>query len=150
MIVGHDASSAADPNELPATWLDPATHDLATSPGHHVLAGAGVLVGHSALGAELPDWHLVIIERLSDAFAPTRRVTNRLALSLVVTLALALAFAYLAGRGVVKPLGELTDAISNVSGGDLPSLRVSVRTEDEVGTLGAVAEAPTAGRWGVT
>jgi len=80
-------------------------------------------------------WQLVIVERLADALAPVRMLTTRLGTILAVTLILALVLAAIGGRRVVKPLTELTTAIGSVSQGDLSSLHVAVRSEDEVGSL---------------
>jgi len=134
-VIGGAPLGADEREEFPAGWLGSLEDRLAGPPGYGVLPEVDFLLGHAPVGAGLPGWTLIIVERLSDALAPTRRLTARLAGTLAVTLALALALAAVGGRSVVRPLTELTAAIGSVSQGDLSSLRVPVRTEDEVGTL---------------
>ena len=102
--------------------------------------GLGLIVGRAPLGSDLPDfpdWKLLVAEPLSHAFAPARRLRNRIALMMVLALASALALATLAARRVTSPLSELTRAIRGLSRGDPAILRVPVRTRDEVGSLAA-------------
>jgi signal transduction histidine kinase len=102
--------------------------------------GLGLIVGRASLGSDLrdfPDWKLLVAEPLSHAFAPARRLRNRIALMMVLALASALALATLAARRVTSPLSELTRAIRGLSRGDPAVLRVPVRTRDEVGSLAA-------------
>lgn len=102
---------------------------------YHVLSTSEFLVGRATLGDGPSDWQVLIADPFSDAFAPVRRLTHRLALILALTLLIALAVATLAGRRVVRPLGELTTAVRNLSLSGLSTIRVPVRSEDEVGTL---------------
>ncbi len=97
--------------------------------------GLGLIVGRAALGSDLPEWKLLIAEPLSLAFAPARRLRNRIALAMALALALAIAIANVAARRVSSPLSELTAAIHGLSRGDASILRVPVRTQDEVGSL---------------
>jgi signal transduction histidine kinase len=134
-VIGGSRSSTAQDALRSADWSDIAASAAQNRPDYVVESRAGFLVGRATLGSDFPDWRLLIVEPLSDALAPARRLTARLALALGLTLAAALALATLAARRVVRPLTELTHAIRGLSRGDSPSLRVPVRTEDEVGTL---------------
>lgn len=93
------------------------------------------LVGHAPLGEEYPDWYVLIAEPLAAALAPARALTMRLGVVLAATLAAALGIATLAGRRVVQPLSELTEAIRGLSRSGADGMQVPVRTEDEVGEL---------------
>jgi signal transduction histidine kinase len=134
-VIGGSRSSTAQDALRSADWSDIAASAARDRPDYIVESSAGFLVGRATLGSDFPDWRLLIVEPLSDALVPARRLTARLALALGLTLAAALALATLAARRVVRPLTELTHAIRGLSRGDSPSLRVPVRTEDEVGTL---------------
>ncbi len=101
----------------------------------YVLPGSELLVGRAALGPEFSDWQLLIVEPFSDAFAPVRQLTRRLGVTLVLTLAVALGLAAVAGSRTVRPLSELTAAVRSVSLSGLSKFRVPVRSEDEVGSL---------------
>lgn len=101
----------------------------------HVLTESKFLVGRASLGSEFSNWQVLIADPFSDAFAPVRQLTDRLALILALTLLVALVVATLAGRHVVRPLSELTTAVRNLSLAGLSTIRVPVRNEDEVGTL---------------
>jgi two-component system sensor histidine kinase HydH len=134
-VIGGASLTPEERAEFPPGWLRPLQPDVTDAPGYAVLPDADFLVGYAPIDAGLPGWKLVIVEQLSDALAPTRRMTARLAGVLAVTLVLALALAMVGARNVVKPLTELTAAIGSVSQGDLSSLRVAVRSDDEVGLL---------------
>jgi signal transduction histidine kinase len=56
-------------------------------------------------------------------------------LTIGLALVFALAVAAYGARRVVRPLSELTDAIRDVSKGDMGGVLVPVRSDDEVGTL---------------
>lgn len=94
-----------------------------------------LLVGRAALVGDLVGWQVVIVESLADALAPARALSFRLAVTLAIMLGIALLVATLAGRRVVEPLHELTQAIGGLSQSDSSSLRVPVRSNDEVGVL---------------
>jgi signal transduction histidine kinase len=134
-IIGGNQSTSARESMRPADWSEIASIDVNEQPDYVVRAEAGLLVGRASLGSALSDWRLVIVEPLSDALAPARRLTTRLALTLGLALAVALALATLAARRVLRPLSELTLAIRGLPSGESSSLRVPVRTEDEVGAL---------------
>jgi signal transduction histidine kinase len=134
-IVGGTPLSPSERVEFPAGWLEPLESRPQRKSGFAVLPEAGFLIGYAAFGVGSTSWQLVIVDRLADALAPARQLTRRLGTILAVTLIVALILAAIGGRRVVKPLAELTAAISSVSQGDLSSLRVAVRSEDEVGSL---------------
>jgi signal transduction histidine kinase len=134
-ILGGTALSPAEQIEFPQGWLDPLESRARSESGFAVLPQAGFLIGYAGFGVGTTGWQLVIVERLADALAPARQLTTRLGTILALTLIVALVLAAIAGRRVVKPLAELTAAIGSVSQGDLSSLRVPVRSEDEVGSL---------------
>ena len=133
-IVGGTPLSPDEESEFPPGWLAPAA-EPGRSSGYTVLPASGFLVGHHDFGLDEARWRLIVVERLADALAPTRQLTRRLGTILALTLILALALAAVGGGRVVKPLTELTRAIGSVSQGNLSSLRVAVRSEDEVGSL---------------
>jgi signal transduction histidine kinase len=134
-VIGGAPLSPAEAAEFPSGWLSPIESRPDGESGYAVLPRAGFLIGYAAFGLGPAGWQLVIVERLADALAPVRQLTRRLGTILAVTLILALVLAAIGGRRVVKPLAELTTAIGGVSQGDLSSLRVAVRSEDEVGSL---------------
>jgi len=134
IIGGTDPSGARD-DVLSADWSQIADGAIRDHPDYVVQQQAEFLVGRASLGSDFSDWRLLIVEPLSDALAPARRLTTRLAVILALTLAAALLLATLSGRRVVRPLTELTSAIRGLSGGSTSPLYVPVRTQDEVGTL---------------
>lgn len=134
-ILGGTGLSPAEQAEFPPGWLAPLDSRARTESGFAVLPRAGFLIGYAGFGVGTASWQLVIVERLADALAPAHQLTARLGSILALTLIVALVLAAVAGRRVVNPLAELTAAIGSVSQGDLSSLRVAVRSEDEVGSL---------------
>lgn len=135
LIVGGTPLSPDELGEFPPGWLAPLGSRANPESGFAVLPESGFLIGYAVFGVGATSWRLIIVDRLADALAPVRRLTTRLGTILAITLIAALVLAAIAGRRVVKPLAELTAAIGNVSQGDLSSLRVVVRSEDEVGSL---------------
>lgn len=134
-IVGGTPLSRTEQDEFPAGWLRPLESAEHRDLGFTVLPEAGFLIGYATFGVGSTRWQLVIVDRLADALAPAHELTRRLGTILTVTLIVALLLAAIGGRRVVKPLAELTAAIGNVAQGDLSSLRVVVRSDDEVGSL---------------
>ena len=98
---------------------------------------AALIIGRAELPPDLPDWRLLVIESRAHALAPVRRLSGHLVLTMGLALVAALALATLGARRVVRPLSELTRAIRGFSRADARSLRVPVRSEDEVGTVAA-------------
>jgi two-component system sensor histidine kinase HydH len=135
MIIGGSDLPGARDDVRSADWSQIADGAIRDQPDYVVQQQAELLVGRASLGSDFSGWRLLIIEPLSDALAPARRLTTRLAVILALTLAAALLLATLAGRRVVRPLSELTSAIRGLSGGSTSPLHVPVRTQDEVGTL---------------
>ena len=134
-VIGGARSSAADDSARLADLPGVAGRPLGAEPDYTVHASAGLIIGRASLASDLPDWRLLVVEPRAHALAPARRLSGRLALTMGLAVAGALALATLAARRVVRPLSELTEAIRGLPGGDAGRLRVPVRTEDEVGTL---------------
>ena len=126
------------PGERPAHDLGSLPEDLPPGdPDFLVDAEAGLIIGRSALAADLPDWQLLVVEPRANALAPARRLSRWLALTMGLTLVAALALATIGVRRVVQPLTELTRAIRGLPRGEAGARSVAVRSEDEVGTLAA-------------
>lgn len=103
----------------------------------YVDSGAGMLVGHASLPADLPSWRVVVAESLVEAYAPARRTVKLLATALAGILFVVLAIAVLAARRVTRPLSELTEAAVAVGRGERPTSMVPIRSRDEIGALTA-------------
>ena len=112
-----------------------ASASLAGEPDYAVAEAAGLIIGRAALGADLPDWRLLVVEPRAHALAPAQRLSRHLILTMGFALVGALGLATLAARRVVQPLSELTRAIRGLPRGETTTGSVPVRSEDEVGTL---------------
>jgi len=124
------------PNSNQASWSS-VVPGIGLDEDYVVDTKLGSIVGRAPLESDLPDWKVLVAEPLFNAFAPARRLRNRIALMMGLALASALALATLAAQRVTSPLSELTRAIGGLSRGDPAVLRVPVRTRDEVGSLAA-------------
>lgn len=113
-----------------------AASETAAASQYRVDSGEGVILGWAALGPDLPDWHLVVVEPLSHALAPANRLTRQLGVTMGLALLAALVVAALAARRVVEPLTELTAAIRRLPRSGAVAPRVPVKRGDEVGVLG--------------
>jgi signal transduction histidine kinase len=136
MVIGGARSPAADgqrANDLAGVVAAMAGGE----PDYTVDAAEGFIIGHASLAPDLPNWKLLVVEPRSHALAPARRLSQRIALAVGFVLVAGLAVAAVGARRVVQPLSELSRAIRGFSRGETRTLRVPVRTEDEVG---AVAE----------
>ncbi|MGH0035513.1 MAG: sensor histidine kinase [Myxococcota bacterium] len=123
------APGAAAPARLAPAWTE-----RLTGSGDTLLdEDAGALLGRARM--RTADWTVVVRQSLENAFAPARRLRDRIALTAAVALAVALGGAALVSRRVVHPLAELTLAIQGLARRDASILRVPVRTSDEVGAL---------------
>jgi signal transduction histidine kinase len=134
-VIGGARSSHPDDSARLADLSGVAQGVAVERPDYTVHGQAGLIIGRASLEPDLPDWRVLVVEPRSNALAPARSLSKRLALTMGLAVAAALAFATLAARRVVRPLVELTQAIRGLSRGDASNLRVPVRTEDEVGTL---------------
>jgi signal transduction histidine kinase len=142
LVWGADGSPIGGANEATAGEAArlAALAEVARAPGDsapdfRVHDAQDLIIGRASLASDLPDWKLLVVEARAHALAPAHRLSQRLALTMGLALAAALAVATLAARRVVRPLSELTRAIRGLSRGDARSLRVPVRSDDEVGTL---------------
>jgi signal transduction histidine kinase len=77
----------------------------------------------------------LVIEPLSDALAPVRRLQQGLTGTLIAVLALALAVATALAARMSRPLRELTRATQDLLRPGEPPRVVAVRSRDEIGTL---------------
>ncbi len=132
-VLGARASAAPSGSET-RSW-ESVVAGIGAGADYVVDGGLGLIVGRAALGSDLPEWKLLIAEPIAHAFAPARRLRNRIALTMALALAVAIAAANVAARRVSRPLSELTAAIRGLSRGAAAVLRVPVRTQDEVGVL---------------
>lgn len=115
-------------------WDDVVVYDAGHT-SYSVFEDSGTIVGRAELGAEFWDWQLLVLDPHADAFAPVREIMLRISLLLAAVLVAALLSAAIAGRRVVRPLGELTDAVRDLSRQGFAKAHVPVESDDEVGTL---------------
>jgi signal transduction histidine kinase len=132
--IGGSAAAAGSPGAR-APGLGAVAAGAGRRPDFAVDAASGMIVGRASLAPSLPDWKLLVLEPRSDALAPVRRASHRLAAAMAVALVAALGLATLAARRVVEPLSELTRAVRGLSRRGGPGDPVPVRTDDEVGQL---------------
>ncbi len=92
---------------------------------------------HARLAPGLPEWSVVVRQPRSQALAPVQRQSRRLAITMGLALSGALLLATLAARRIVRPLGELTAAIRDLSRGEAGRASVPVRGHDEMAVLAA-------------
>ncbi len=140
VIVDQGGSVLGGGGERVASFLQDARFDdLGVFDGgrstYSLVRDSGVIVGRAELGSEFWNWQLLVLDPHADAFAPIREIMTRIALLLGLVLLLALFVATVAGRRVVRPLGELTHAVRGLSPERLAHTHVPVESEDEVGTL---------------
>lgn len=103
--------------------------------GYSVETDARLIVGHARFDAGAEEWTLLVVEALDEALAPAIVLRNRLFGTIGVALIAALAFAAWGAGRVLRPLQELTVAIRGLTRGEMSSVDVPVRSEDEVGML---------------
>ena len=109
---------------------------LLLAPDWVVPERSGQIIGRAALENGGAVMHAIVMQRREDALAPVASLQLRMALTLGIALAAALATAALASRRVVRPLSELTDAIRKLAGRESgAALSVPVRSDDELGAL---------------
>ncbi len=105
---------------------------------------ADVLVGYERGDNGATGWRAVVMEPLSEAFAPARDLEGRLALVLAAVLVGALGVAtFLAGR-MSRPLRALTRATQEIAHAGEARRPVAVRSSDEIGQLAAAFNAMAA------
>ena len=95
--------------------------------------------GRRALGAVRPlpvrDWHLVVAQPVTKAYAPVLAVLTRI---FVIDLAVVLLFSFLAYEitaAIVRPLEQLSEAARRISHGELEVEIAAGRRHDEIGLL---------------
>ncbi|HEY8494689.1 MAG TPA: HAMP domain-containing protein, partial [Myxococcota bacterium] len=93
--------------------------------------------GRRALGAVRPlpvrDWHLVVAQPITKAYAPVLAVLTRI---FVIDLAVVLLFSFLAYEitaAIVRPLEQLSEAARRISHGELEVEIAAGRRHDEIG-----------------
>ena len=135
VVLGGARSSTSGDAAFDADFSKVAAEASPTTPDFAVDATAGLIIGRAALGPDLPDWNLLVVEPRAHALAPARQLSTRLAITMGLAVLAALAISTLAAERVVRPLSELTGAIRELSSGGIREVEVPVRTSDEVGTL---------------
>jgi two-component system sensor histidine kinase HydH len=106
------------------------------APDWVVQASTGLIVGRAPLVGPGAAARVLVIVGREVALAPVASLQRRMALTLGVALAVALALAALASRRVVRPLTELTEAIRKLARRESAApLSVRVRSDDELGAL---------------
>lgn len=84
-------------------------------------------------------WGVAISQAESEAFAPAQQLQQQALLLSLVSVAVAIMFAWFSVRAVVRPVGALTGAAERIAGGDL-SESVAVTRRDEIGRLARAFE----------
>ena len=79
-------------------------------------------------------WHVLLEAPAGVVNAPVRQVVSRIALVSLIVMLLALVGTSMLSRRITRPLAQLTEATSALSGADF-SRRVTVSGSDEVGRL---------------
>ncbi|MBK7948415.1 MAG: HAMP domain-containing histidine kinase [Deltaproteobacteria bacterium] len=102
---------------------------------YSVESEAGLIVGRARFDAGNETWTLLVIEPLVNALAPAVALRDRLFGTIGIALVVALAFAALGARRVLRPLEELTAAIRLLTRRGMSGVSVPIRSDDEVGTL---------------
>jgi PAS domain S-box-containing protein len=94
--------------------------------------GTRVVAAHRPVGYR--DWGLVVKIDEVEAYAPLARLRTMLLALEAALLVAALGLAYLLAKRFTRPILELADKTAAVADGD-PSVRVDVRSADEIGSL---------------
>jgi len=80
------------------------------------------------------DWGLVVLMDRAEAFAPVAQLRDLLLLSGLMSLIVVVFVPLYIARCITRPIANLTQVVSEISGGDL-SRRAQVTSEDEIGIL---------------
>lgn len=109
----------------------------ATRPGHVTyrspLSGQDEIAGYAPVPGH--DWVVGVSELRTQFEQPLHVLVTRLVVSAVLVGLLFLGLALLFVRGIVRPIGALSQAIEALKRGDFAAAAVPVQTEDEIGRL---------------
>ena len=95
---------------------------------------ADAFVGRAAVGAPVPTWVVLALQRRAEALAPVRHMRQRLLLALGLVLTAGLATAAVVARRMTGALHSLTGAAREIARGT-PMQPLPVRSHDEIGQL---------------
>ncbi len=104
-------------------------HDLNFRIGNEKYIGTVTDVG-SDLG-----WHIVLMQPRAEAFKPVEETAHRIIMVGILALLVGIFLALYRSYRVTKPIGELLDAVEEISQGGY-SRRVKIYRRDEIGSLG--------------
>lgn len=116
---------------------DAVTRGLAGESGSEIIID---YLGNSVLSAYMPvdfgNIHWVLIAEIdrSEAFAVIKTLLTFVAVFLVVTIAVVIAFGWWTARGISQPIASVANLARQVAEGDI-SMSVDVTQHDEVGLL---------------
>lgn len=120
-------------------------HDLAAGNGAENTAALGSdldfrmadrrYIGTAAPVSDDLGWRVLLLQPRDEAFKPVNQTARRIILVGILALAVGIFLALYRSSRVTKPIGELLDAVEEVSRGDY-SRRVKVHKRDEIGSLG--------------
>jgi signal transduction histidine kinase len=96
---------------------------------------AGVLVGYDRTEDDRLGWTALVLEPQAEAFAPVRRMQQRLGLAFAVVLLGGFGLATLWAARMSRPLRELTRATQAITRPGGVQSPVPVRSRDEIGLL---------------
>ena len=95
-----------------------------------------VLIGSARVADRQSGWSVLVLEPVSEAFAPVQTIRQRWLYALAAILLLGLAIAAILARQVVRPLDEVTRATSTLTSHlDGPPTLLPVSSRNEVGQL---------------
>jgi len=104
----------------------------------HPHTGLSQLIGYThlkgALGYPGMNWSVLLVVDHADAIADARAINRNVLIAILVCLVIILILGVLIGRIGVRGIGQVSQAVAKLAGGDLGT-RVSVSSRDEIGIL---------------
>ncbi|MBN2495341.1 MAG: HD domain-containing protein [Deltaproteobacteria bacterium] len=95
-------------------------------------SGRDVLVAYSALSC--PDWRILSVELLDDAYLASRRMTWHVVWVVVISLAAALGLGVLFAFGLTRPIGKLVHGSLAIARGRFGT-ELDIESSNEIGEL---------------